>query len=98
MVDEFITLYIGEQGTAKIVEQAFKVIDPAFLQLLAFPQSERAKAAKTILQPLDTNSSDMVVYTGVLDVPAGAEFWKSFRHAFPEGAVDESIDHFMIYI
>ena len=27
----------------------------------------------------------------------GAEFWKSFRHAFPEGAVDESIDHVMMY-
>ncbi len=98
MVDEFITLYIGEQGTAKIIEQVFEVIDPAFLQLLALPQSERAKAAKTTLQPLDTNSGDMVVYMAVLDVPAGAEFWKSFRHAFSEGAVDESIDHVMIYI
>lgn len=97
MVDEFISLYIGEEGISEIIEPVFEVTDPVFRELLALGQSERAEAAKTILQPLDVFSSDMMAYMRVLNVPAGAEVWQGFRRTFPKDTVDESTDHVMRY-
>ncbi|KAF6237233.1 hypothetical protein HO173_004701 [Letharia columbiana] len=78
MVDEFISLYIGEEGISEIIEPVFEVTDPVFRELLALGQSERAEAAKRILQPLDVFSSDMMASMRVLNVPAGAAFWEEF--------------------
>lgn len=97
MVDEFISLYIGEEGISEIIEQVFEVTDPVFRELLALGQSGRAEAAKTILEPLDVFSSDMMAYMRVLNVPAGAALWEEFRRTFPKDTVDGSIDHVMIY-
>ncbi|KAF6222715.1 hypothetical protein HO133_000762 [Letharia lupina] len=83
----FHALYIGEEGISEIIEQAFEVTDPESRELLALGQSERAEAAKRILQPSDVFSSDM----RVLNVPAGAALWEEFRRTFPKDTVDESI-------
>ncbi|CAD6594556.1 MAG: hypothetical protein ASARMPREDX12_009544 [Alectoria sarmentosa] len=98
LVEEFISWYIAEQGISKIIEQVFEVIDVEFMQWLALPQAKRAEAAESTLQPLDVKSNRKAVYMSLLKVPERARFWDNFRHAFPEGAVDESRNHMMMYI
>ena len=95
-VEEFISWYIAEQGISKIIEQVFEVIDVEFMQWLALPQAKRAEAAESTLQPLDVKSNRKAVYMSLLKVPERARFWANFRHAFPEGVVDESRDHMMM--
>lgn len=68
MVDQFLTLYIGQTGVSRVIEEVLEILDPEFLYSLARPQVERAKAAKGVLKPLDIDSADKVVYMRVSTV------------------------------
>ena len=98
VVDDFISLYIGQKGVSTIIKQVLETLDPEFLRLLALPQDKGANATAEILKPLDLDSTEKVVYMGALSVPANARFGQNCRDAFPVGAVDEASEQDMMYI
>ncbi len=98
LADEFIYLSIARKGVNCITREIIELLHKGFFELLKLPQSARAEAAETYLEPLDPHMHRNGVYLHIIRVPPNASFWKKYAYAFNLDEIDTSNGHTLSYI